>query len=90
MEWIGAILGGKPPREIKLSRTNIDEWPAFKKLLDDGKIVFDKKGKLRYPHGAPVGKLVLTKTRVGGTPIYQESAAEWFDLDSLCGQSNRC
>jgi hypothetical protein len=72
----------QPPSEVELNRENIHLWPAYQKLLDDGKVVFDRKGKLRYRHGAPVGAMVLVKTRKDGTPIYKESAMEWFDPES--------
>jgi hypothetical protein len=70
------------PNEIILTTTNIAAWPKYKKLLDDGKIVADATGRLRYKHGAPVGKLILTRIANDGTPCYQESAKEWFDPDS--------
>ena len=72
----------QPPSEVELCRENLHHWPAYQKLLDDGKVVFDRKGKLRYKHGAPVGRMILVRTNKDGTPIYQESAAEWFDPDS--------
>ena len=71
-----------PPQEIELTLEILDKWPSYKKLLEEGKIVLDCKGKLRYPHGAPLGKLTLTKIRKDGTPVYQEFASEWFDPDS--------
>jgi len=70
------------PAEICLTIENVNQWPRFKKLLDDGKISADKTGRLRYLHGAPVGKLILTKISKDGTPHYAESATEWFDPDS--------
>ena len=70
------------PPEIIVTPENVAQWPKFKKLLDDGKIVADKKGQLRYLHGAPVGRLILTRTLKDGTGRYQESAAEWFDPES--------
>ena len=70
------------PREIVLTLANVSDWPNFKTLLDEGKIVADKTGRLRYPHGAPVGKLILTGNAKDGTPHYKESASEWFDPDS--------
>ncbi|HOP43218.1 MAG TPA: hypothetical protein PLA11_06820 [Flavobacteriales bacterium] len=72
----------RPPGEVQLTLENIAMWPKFKKLLDEGKIVADKKGRLRYPHGAPVGKLILTSTQKDGTGCYKESAEEWFDPGS--------
>jgi hypothetical protein len=71
-----------PPREVILTLSNLANWPAFKKLFDDGKIVADKKGRLRHPHGAPVGKLILVRINKDGTPRYKESAEEWFDPGS--------
>jgi hypothetical protein len=71
-----------PPAEIILTVSNVSELPKFQKLLDDGKIIPDKRGRLRYPHGAPVGRLILTGTAKDGTPRYQESAEEWFDPGS--------
>lgn len=70
------------PSEVELSRDNLHLWPAYQQLFDDGKIVFDRTGRLRYLHGAPVGKLILLKTKKDGTPVYKESAEEWFDPDS--------
>jgi hypothetical protein len=83
------MMGGmqmNPPTKIVLTAFNIADWPKFKKLLDDGKILADKTGRLRYTHGAPVGHLVLTWTAKDGTPHYQESAEEWFDPDSKRAQ----
>jgi hypothetical protein len=71
-----------PPTEVVVTVSNVAEWPNFKKLLDEGKIVADKTGRFRYRHGAPVGRLVLTRILKDGTPRYQESAKEWFDPDS--------
>lgn len=70
------------PSEIIVTPENVAQWPKFQKLLDDGKIVADKKGRLRYLHGAPVGRLILTRTLKDGTGRYQESAEEWFDPKS--------
>jgi hypothetical protein len=72
--------------EIILTTDNVAAWPKFKKLLDDGKIVADKKGRLRYRHGAPVGKLIHVRSAKDGTPVYQESAEEWFDPGSKKAQ----
>lgn len=71
-----------PAKEVILTLSNVAKWPKFKKMLDDGKIVADKTGRLRYPHGAPVGRLILTGVLKDGTPRYQESAKEWFDPGS--------
>jgi hypothetical protein len=71
-----------PPSTITLTLANVVEWPTFKRLLDEGKIVADKTSRLRYPHGAPVGTLILVRVNKDGTPKYKESAEEWFDPDS--------
>jgi len=71
-----------PASEVVLTIRNVDEWPTFKKLLDDGKIVADKTGRLRYLHGAPGRKMILVRINKDGTPRYKESAEEWFDPDS--------
>jgi hypothetical protein len=71
------------PGGLVLTLSNVADWPQFKKLLDDGKIIADKSGRLRYPHGAPVGRMILSRTLKDGTPLYLESAEEWFDPDSL-------
>lgn len=75
-----------PPAEIVLTLLNVANWPKFKQLLDDGKIVADKTGRLRYPHGAPVGRLICTRILKDGTSRYQESAEEWFDPGSQKAQ----
>ena len=89
MKLFNSMFGNKqvkPPAEIVLTASNIAAWPKFKKLLDDGKIVADKAGRLRYLHGAPVGKLILVRTAKDGTPHYAESANEWFDPGSKKAQ----
>jgi hypothetical protein len=58
-------------KEVVLSLENVDNWPSFKALLDAGKIVADKRGRLRYPHGAPVGKMVLVRIGQNGEPKYK-------------------
>jgi hypothetical protein len=68
--------------EIVLTIENVDEWPAFLEMLNDGRVVADGTGRLRYPHGAPVGKMILVRTNKDGSPRYQESAEEWFDPES--------
>lgn len=70
------------PERVRLTNKNIDNWPNFFKLLNEGKIQFDKKGRLRYLHGAPVGDLVLVRVNKYGTPKYKESAEECFDPES--------
>jgi hypothetical protein len=51
-------------------------------MLADGRVVADKNGRLRYPHGAPVGKMIFVRFAKDGSPRYRESADEWFDPDS--------
>lgn len=70
------------PQEVTLTSANVADWPAFHSLLREGKIVPDATGRLRYPHGAPVGKLILVRVNKDGTPKYKESADEWFDPES--------
>ena len=65
-----------------MSVSNVASWPRFKRLFDDGKIIADRTGRLRYKHGAPVGKLILVRVLKDGAPRYTESADEWFDPDS--------
>jgi len=69
-------------KEIHITEENIGQWPKFKNLLETGKVVFDKRGVLRYRHGAPAGKLILVRVKNDGTPVYKESANEWFDPES--------
>ncbi|MFN9248924.1 MAG: hypothetical protein ACK6DS_17825 [Planctomycetota bacterium] len=56
--------------------------PAFREMLEDGRLVADSNGRLRYPHGAPVGRMILIRVNKDGTPQYRESAEEWFDPGS--------
>ena len=86
LDSLGVVAHMNPPAKILVTTSNVAEWPKFKKLLDEGKIVADKTGRLRYPHGAPVGHLVLTRTAKDGTPRYQESAEDWFDPGSRRAQ----
>jgi len=72
----------RPSERIRLTRENIDNWPSFSKRLKEGNLKFDKHGRLRYLHGAPVGDLILVKVNKDGTPKYKESAEEWFDPES--------
>ncbi len=67
---------------IRITKENIGNWPKFEVLLNEGKLQFDSKGRLRYLHGAPVGDLIQTRTDKKGKPIYQETTEEWFDPDS--------
>ncbi len=71
-----------PPKVIRLTTENLDNWPNFKKLFDNREVKFDSRGRLRYKHGAPVGDLMLTRVRKDGTAVYKESATEWFDPES--------
>ena len=71
-----------PPKRVRLTKKNIDNWPSFFRLLTEGKIKFDNNGRLRYLHGAPVGDLVLVRVNKDGTPKYKESAKEWFGPES--------
>ena len=66
----------------RITKENIRNWPKFENLLNDGKVKFDSKGRLRYSHGAPVGDLIQTRIDKKGKPIYQESTEEWFDPES--------
>ena len=75
-------MGAVRPKVIILTTSNVAEWPEFKALFDVGKILADSTGRLRYKHGAPVGKLILTRTAQDGRPRYVESADEWFDPGS--------
>lgn len=61
---------------------NIENWPSYSKMLKKGRIKFDKNGRLRYNHGAPVGDLILLRTNKEGIPKYKESSKEWFDPES--------
>lgn len=72
---------------IELSAANLHLWPEYQKLVSDGKARFDGKGRLRYSHGAPVGKLIFARVRKDGAPVYRESAEEWFDPDSPKAQA---
>ena len=82
MNFFSNLFKSKQPKSIRLTSKNIDEWPTFLKLLNEGKIKFDKVGRLRYLHGAPVGDLMLTGINKDGTPKYKESADDWFDPES--------
>ena len=66
----------------RITKDNINKWPKFEALLNDGKIKFDSTGRLRYLHGAPVGDLIQTRTDKKEQPIFQEIAEEWFDPES--------
>jgi hypothetical protein len=70
------------PQKIRMSASNINEWPSYEKLLKDGKVKFDGQGRLRYLHGAPVGDLILSGKDKDGKPVYRESAEDWFDVGS--------
>ncbi|MFO0180159.1 MAG: hypothetical protein ACK517_00110 [bacterium] len=70
------------PSELILTTSNVDCMPAFREMLEDGRLVADSNGRLRYPHGAPVGRMILIRVNKDGTPQYRESAEEWFDPGS--------
>jgi hypothetical protein len=67
--------------KIRLTSTNICDWPYYSRLLTEGKIKFDGKGRLRYLHGAPIGDLIAIQKKAGAL-TYKESAVEWFDPQS--------
>jgi hypothetical protein len=71
----------QPPDEIVLTLANVANWPKMKRALEAGMIVADATGRLRHPHGAPVGILKL-KWVTGRRPYYREATAEWFAPDS--------
>jgi hypothetical protein len=71
-----------PPSTIKFSLENIHLFPAYAKMVAEGKARFDGNGRLRYAHGAPVGDLILVRVNKDSTPIYKEVASEWFDPGS--------
>src|SRR4051812_35743696 len=75
-------MSAEPPKSIVLTRENLQRWPAYEQLYENGKIVFDQRGRLRYSHGAPVGRLILVRIASDGSPVYNESAEEWFDPES--------
>ena len=77
-----SIFKRSPPDVVEVTKDNVENWPKWKALFDAGKILSDERGRLRYPHGAPVGRMMLTGTDKDGTPIYRESTDEWFDPDS--------
>jgi hypothetical protein len=33
---------------IRITKENIGNWPKFEALLNEGKLKFDSKGRLRY------------------------------------------
>ena len=72
----------KPPERLKITLENIDNWPNFYEVFQNGKIKADSTGKLRYLHGAPVGELVLVRINKDGKAIYKETRSEWFDPES--------
>ena len=72
----------QPQSRIRITQENLANWPSFQKLYEDGKVMFDNEGRLRYPHGAPVGDMLLARVNKDGTAVYKESGEEWFDSDS--------
>lgn len=83
------MFGRKPPSRIRIDKENLANWPSFQRLLKDGKVKFDSNGRLRYLHGAPVGDMLLARVDEDGSPVYRESAEEWFDADSDNARSFR-
>ena len=81
MNYFKKIFSANPPKRIRLSKGNVDNWPSYSKGLKEGKLKFDKEGRLRYLHGAPVGDLIIVRINKDGTPKYKESTEEWFDPD---------
>lgn len=88
MAFLKNIFGQKsnedkdPLPRIRLNQENIIYFPKIETLLKNEKIKYDSLGRLRYLHGAPVGDMILIKVNKDGTPIYKESAEEWFDNES--------
>jgi len=87
MSFLKNIFGNNKKQEEPLSRIritseNIIYFPKIESLLKCNKIKYDSSGRLRYLHGAPVGDMILVKVKNDGTPIYKESATEWFDPES--------
>lgn len=76
------VSSNTPPDKVRLTNKNIQYWPSYREMLKKGRIRFDKKGRLRYNHGAPVGDLLLTRTNMDGISKYKESPKEWFDPES--------
>lgn len=66
---------------------NVDHWPEVQSLLDAGKVKADSTGRLRYLHGAPVGKMKLITDPKDPNPRYRESSEEWFDPGSPRAES---
>jgi hypothetical protein len=71
-----------PAQRIRITPDNLLLWGNFEKLFKEGKIKVDSNGRLRYPHGAPVGEMILIRINKDGTSVYKESAEEWFDPGS--------
>ena len=80
-------LFDKPYDKVILTTENVGDWPTFKKLFDEGKVIADSAGRLRYPHGAPVGRMIIVRRDAQGMPVYKEAADEWFDPDSPKAQN---
>ena len=70
------------PTRVIVTTSNVADWPKVKALYDQGKVIADKTGRLRYIHGAPVGAMVLIDSGGDHQPRYRESAEEWFDPES--------
>lgn len=82
IETLFRQLVDKPYDNVILPQENVDNWPRFKKLFDEGKVKADSTGRLRYLHGAPVGRMAITSRDTRGLPVYREAADEWFDPES--------
>ncbi len=67
-----------PRKRVRITRVNLHQWPAFQRQFERGLVVFDKAGRLRYTHGAPVGDMILVRVNKNGQTVYEESAEEWF------------
>lgn len=89
MSFLKNIFGSESNKEkgplprVRLSRETIIYFPKVEALLNKNKIKYDSLGRLRYLHGAPVGDMILIRVNKDRTPIYKESAEEWFDPESL-------
>lgn len=79
---LSKLFKKRPLKVIRISKENIANWNKFSQMLDSGNVKFDKEGRLRYSHGAPVGDMILVKVNKDGTCKYKESTKEWFDPES--------
>ena len=69
-------------KKVRITKNNISKWQKFEKLLSENKVKFDNNERLRYLHGAPVGDMFFVRKDKNGSPVYKESAEEWFDPES--------